>query len=276
MHQWKRGVAVALAVLLIAVSGVAVYFSFPQQGHTSSVRSVQDDPRISVSSADGVGVLSPTETNSTTGLVFYPGARVAPDAYYRALAPLVTRANVTVFVPTMPLNVALLDPDAAESIRTSHPHIRTWAVGGHSLGGVAACQYTDSNPGDVRGLVLLASYCNGDVSDQSLAVLSVTGSADTVLDRENYRAGRTRLPPNATFHEIRGMNHTQFGSYRGQRGDSRAPLSYDEAHRRLAEVLVSWARDHLDSGQSRSIGGDGKDGPLQPIPRESWTLAANR
>ncbi|MFC7079321.1 alpha/beta hydrolase [Halorussus caseinilyticus] len=149
-----------------------------------------------------------------------------------------TRANVTVFVPKMPLNVALLDADAAAESRTRNPGIRTWFVGGHSLGGVAACRYADGH--DVRGLVLFASYCDANVSDRSLAVLSVTGSADTVLDRGNYRAGRTRLPPTADFREIRGVNHTQFGSYRGQRGDSPAPLSYDEAHRRLADRLVPW------------------------------------
>jgi len=254
MGQWKRGAVVVLAILLIAAGGVGVYLSIPQRGPTSSVQSVEDDPRISVASEDGVHVLSPAETNSTTGFVFYPGARVAPDAYYRTLAPLVTRANVTVFVPTMPLNVALLDAGAADSIRADHPEVRRWAVGGHSLGGVAACRYADSHPGEVRGLVLFASYCNEDVSDQSLAVLSVTGSADTVLDRGNYRASRTRLPPNATTREIQGMNHTQSGSYRGQRGDSAATLSYDEAHDRLADVLVPWARDHFADGLSRSGG----------------------
>lgn len=253
MRRWKRVVAVVFVVLLIAVGGVVVYFSLPQQGTPSSVQSVEDNPRSSVTSEDGVHVLSPAGTTSTTGFVFYPGARVASDAYYSALAPLVTQANVTVFIPTMPLNMALLDADAAETIRTHHPGIRTWFVGGHSLGGVAACQYADSHANDVRGLVLFASYCNDDVSDQSLAVLSVTGSADTVLDRENYRAGRTRLPSNATFNEIQGINHTQFGSYRGQRGDSPAPLSYDEAHRRLADLLVPWVANHSATGESQSV-----------------------
>ncbi|WP_135823684.1 alpha/beta hydrolase [Halorussus ruber] len=266
MRWWKRGGLLVVVLLVVALGGVTVYFSVPYHGTAASVQSVEDDPRVSVTTIDGVRVLSPTaanstpgsnpttgtnsasEPNSTVGLVFYPGARVAPDAYDSSLAPLVTRANVTVFVPRMPLNVALLDADAAERIRTNptirarHPDIRTWFVGGHSLGGVAACRYADSH--DVRGLVLLASYCNANVSDAPMAVLSVTGSADTVLDRENYRQGRTRLPANATVREIRGVNHTQFGSYRGQRGDSPAPLSYDEAHRRLADLLVPWVANH--------------------------------
>ncbi|KTG28041.1 hypothetical protein AUR66_12400 [Haloferax profundi] len=153
----------------------------------------------------------------------------------------------------MPLNVALLDTDSAERIRAQHPDIQTWFVGGHSLGGVAACQYADSH--DVRGLVLFASYCNVDVSDESFAALTVTGSADTVLNRANYREAATRLPPDTTTREIEGMNHTQFASYRGQRGDSPASLSYDEAHRRLADLLVPWLTDH-----STPVGSDAGDG----------------
>lgn len=242
MSWWKRGVAVVCVVFVVASASVVVYFSTAYHGPQSSVQQVVDDPRVSVTTADGVHVLAPADANSTVGFVFYPGARVAPDAYYRTFAPVVVQTNVTVFIPEMPLNLALLDSDAAENVRMQHPSIQTWFVGGHSLGGVAACQYADSQ--DVDGLVLFASYCNVDVRNESFAALSVTGSADTVLNRENYRKARSQLPPEATVYEIEGMNHTQFGSYRGQRGDSPASLSYDDAHQRLADVLVPWLRDH--------------------------------
>ena len=247
MNRWKQATAVVFVVLIVGGGGVSLYFSMPYHGSASSVEQVRDDPQVTVTTEAGVHVLSPSDTNSTIGLVFYPGARVAPDAYYRTFAPVVTRANVTVFIPKMPLNLALLNTDAAESIRSQHPSIQTWFVGGHSLGGVAACQYASSH--DVEGLVLFASYCNGDIRDEPLTVLSITGSADTVLNRENYQEATTRLPPNTTSHEIEGMNHTQFGSYSGQRGDSPAPLSYDEAHQRLADVLVPWL-----TNQSTPIG----------------------
>lgn len=238
MTLWRL-VAVVLAVVLVVGSGGTVlYLSTPYHGPPSAIQQVLDDPRVTVTVEDGVHVLTPTTTDSTVGLVFYPGARVAPDAYYSTFAPVVTRTNVTVFLPELPLNVALLDTDAAESIQTRHPGIQTWFVGGHSLGGVAACRYASAH--DVQGLVLFASYCDVDIRGESVAVLSVTGSADTVLNRENYREATSRLPPETTSHEIEGMNHTQFASYRGQRGDSPASLSYDEAHERLAEVLVPW------------------------------------
>lgn len=238
MRSWTRVIAVVLIALLVVAGGVGLYLSVPHQGSQSSIQSVEDDPRVSVSTDSDVTVLAPADGNSTVGLVFYPGARVSPDAYHGSLAPLVTEANVTVFVPEMPLNVALLDTDAAADVRAQQPGIETWFVGGHSLGGVAACEYAATN--EVHGLVLFASYCDADLSDREFAALSVTGSADGVLDREAYRESRTKLPPMTKTHEIEGMNHTQFGSYHGQRGDPPAPLSYDEAHRRLAEIVVPW------------------------------------
>lgn len=242
MNRWTRVAAVVVAVVLVGSAGAVLYFSTPSHGTPSSIQGVMDDPGVTVTTDAGVHVLSPADTDSTTGLVFYPGGRVAPDAYYETLAPVVTRLNVTVFVPEMPLSIALLDTGAAGDIRAHNLDIRTWFVGGHSLGGVAACGYAGSH--DVQGLVLFASYCNGNVSNGSFAALSVTGSADTVLNRESYRAAKSRLPAETTEYEIEGMNHTQFGSYRGQRGDSPAPLSYEEAHRRLADVLVSWLANH--------------------------------
>jgi hypothetical protein len=242
MKWWTQVAVVVCALLLVVSAGVGLYFSTPYHGESSSVQQVAADPELSVTTEGGVHVIAPATTNSTVGFVFYPGARVAPDAYYSTFAPVVKRTNVTVFIPAMPLNVALLDTDAADDVRSRHPSIETWFVGGHSLGGVAACQYAGGH--DVGGLVLFASYCNGDVSDEPFAALSVTGSADTVLNRENYREAKPRLPLGTTHHEVTGMNHTQFASYRGQRGDSPASLSYGEAHRRLADVLVPWLLNH--------------------------------
>jgi hypothetical protein len=78
------------------------------------------------------------------------------------------------------------------------------------------------------------------VSEQEWAVLSVTGTRDTVLDRVAYDDARDRLPVDATFQEVDGVNHPQFGSYRGQRGDEPATVSYEEAHERVAAAVVEW------------------------------------
>lgn len=183
--------------------------------------------------------------------MFYPGGRVHPDAYVASLAPLVARADVAIYIPEMPLNLAVLDPDRADDIIAHHPEIDRWIVGGHSLGGAMACRYADRHAGRVVGVLLFAAYCDVDIGARNLAVLSVAGGADAVLNHEAYRRNRANLPTNATVVEIAGMNHSQFGSYTGQRGDRPARITDDRAHRRLADIVVPWI-------ENRTMGDEGR------------------
>ena len=112
-----------------------------------------------------------------------------------------------------------------------------------------------------------AADSSGD-GEEPLAVLTVTGSAYTVLNRDDYGAATARLPPTTTRHEIAGLNHAQFASYRGQRGDAPAPLSYDDAHRRLADVLVPWLGNHSVPVSSGAPSGD--------VPMYAFRRAATR
>ena len=147
--------------------------------------------------------------------------------------------NVTVVIPKMPLNLSVLDQGAA-STHIADSAVDTWYVGGHSLGGAMACRYAETTPERVDGVVLFVSYCDRDISEAGLDVLSVTGSADTVLGRDAYDANRSHLPSDATTQEL-SLNHSQFGSYRGQPGDEPSGLD-DDAYDRLANVTVSWIR----------------------------------
>jgi len=243
-RRWKRGLLViVVTILLVAGFGLELavtYFDTPHHGTDASIERVEADPSVEVERLGGGYVMRPAEGESAIGLVFYPGGRVHPDAYLASLAPLASRANVTIFVPKMPLNLAIFGQGAAGPIVRDHPEVDTWYVGGHSLGGAMACRYAGNNPNRVDGVLLLASYCDRNVSDASLRALSVTGTADRVLNRDRYRATRSNLPADAQFVTIRGMNHSQFGSYTGQRGGAPARIDFDTAHDRLAEVLVSW------------------------------------
>ena len=230
---------------LIAVSAGVVYLGTPHHAPDGSVAGVEDDPNVTVTEQRGTYTLEPTEGDSTAGLVFYPGARVHPDAYVASLAPLASRANVTVVIPKLRLNLAVLDQDAA-SAYVADASVERWYVGGHSLGGAMACRYAADNPEAVAGVVLYAAYCDRDISGTGLAALSVTGSSDTVLDRDTYEANRGNLPADATVREL-PLNHTQFGSYRGQRGDEPGNRSYATAHDRLANVTVQWVRARDDA-----------------------------
>lgn len=227
-----------VAVALVAALAAGVYLGTPHHGSDASIDSVESDPGVALSQQDDRYRLAPPDRNASTGLVFYPGARVHPDAYLAVLAPLVREANVTVVVPKPPLNLAVLDQGMADA-SVDESGVDRWYVGGHSLGGAMACRYAADDPGAVDGVVLYAAYCDRDISETELAVLSVTGSADTVLDEDRYERSRANLPADATHREL-PLNHSQFGSYRGQRGDEPSGVSYARAHERLANVTVSW------------------------------------
>jgi len=250
----RRALVWLVAIGVLAAGAGVLYFGTPHHGPDTSVAAVEADPNVTVTERDGTYTLEPADGASTVGLVFYPGARVHPDAYVASLAPLASEANVTVVVPKLRLNLAVLDQGAAGGYVTDS-RVGNWYVGGHSLGGAVACRYAAENPETVEGVVLYASYCDRDISGTGLEALSVTGSADTVLDRDTYEDSRDNLPADAATREL-PLNHTQFGSYRGQRGDKPSALSYATAHERLANVTVTWfrrgaAREHPNGGPPR-------------------------
>ncbi|QGN08170.1 alpha/beta fold hydrolase [Halorhabdus sp. CBA1104] len=232
---------------MVAVVGITLYFTTPFHGSPESVRAIQDNDAIDSHTVDGDYILEPANATTKAGLVFYPGARVHPDAYLSSLSPLVTEANVTVVVVKLPLNLAILEQGAATGIMDED--IEQWYVGGHSLGGAMACRYAKRNPERVSGVVLFGSYCDQSIAATDLRVLSVAGEADRVLDWTTYEQSIANLPTTATVETIPGINHTQFGSYTGQPGDRPSGTAYAVAHQRLANVTVPWFQDgHTERG----------------------------
>ena len=172
-----------------------------------------------------------------TALIFYPGAKVDPAAY----APLLLRlaeGGADGFLLEMPLKLALLDRNAADRIIGKYRY-KNWILAGHSLGGVAASDYAGAHPDQVKGLLLLASYPTKKL-DERLAVLSVYGDRDGVLNRERYEKSRVLWPRGAQELVIPGGSHAGFGSYGPQKGDGEAALSAREQQELTAEAVLNW------------------------------------
>ena len=55
--------------------------------------------------------------------------------------------------------------------------------------------------------------------------MSLVGTRDTVINRDNLEAGKALLPEGTTYTMIDGGNHAQFGSYGEQPGDSAATIT---------------------------------------------------
>ncbi len=153
----------------------------------------------------------------TTGLIFVPGARVDARAYAHVLRPLAD-AGYLVAVLKEPFGFSVIQPDHAETVIDLHPEIAHWAVGGHSLGGVTAASFADSNE-QINGLVLYGSYPATRIERTDLKVLSISGSADGLTTPADIEASKAKLPPTTTFVVIDGASHSTFGDYGTQPGD---------------------------------------------------------
>lgn len=232
-----RILVATIAVLALVVVGFLGWASTPMTGTRSAALEVWRDPAVSIEDVGDAVVLAPTGTASGTGLVFVPGARVDPYAYLYKLSGIVAERGLTVVVTKPTLNLAFFDRRSLPSFTDRVPGVSRWLVGGHSLGGVRACQLAESP--SVTGLVLFGSYCANDLSGTSLRVLSIGGEHDCLSTPEKIAGGRHLLPADARFVEIPGMNHAQFGDYGRQPGDCRSTISDREARDRLTAALAA-------------------------------------
>lgn len=254
-----------IGLLAIAVAALVGFAGTPFAAPEGSVERAAAAPGVEVTAAHGGYAMQPTDADPETGVVFYPGARVDPSAYVPLLAPVVDRAEVAIVVPRPRLNLAVFEPTLADPVLANNPGIERWYVGGHSLGGAMACRYAASNPDAVAGVVLFGAYCDRSIADTDLRVLAVGGTRDTVLGTDRGALRPDTLPPTATIHRIEGANHTSFGSYAGQRGDSPATISRDAAHAAIREPLVDFLRNQSSSpisSASRSCSRDLTSGSI--------------
>ena len=78
----------------------------------------------------------------------------------------------------------------ATDVMTAYKY-KHWYIGGHSLGGAMAASYAADHADELDGLLLLAAYSTKDLSDSDLAVVSLVGSEDGVINRINWQSMRT-------------------------------------------------------------------------------------
>ena len=160
--------------------------------------------------------------DSDTALIFYPGGKVEYSAYEPLMISL-AKEGVTCFLVEVPFKLAILDIKAADGIKAAYPEYANWYIGGHSLGGSVASMYLDEHHSEYQGLILLASYASGDLSNTNLEVLSIYGSEDKVLNMMQYHENKALLP-NIHEYVIEGGNHAYFGVYGKQSGDGEATI----------------------------------------------------
>ena len=236
--RWLKRISIGLlATLLIALLGFLAWVTFGAQRAEDLAQAELNRLPLYASmrfesDRNGYSIL-PAKT-ATSGFIFYSGGLVEPEAYVAHLQPI-AEAGYAVFAPKMPLNLAVFDISAADDIIAQHPEIEHWVIGGHSLGGAMAAQYTFDNDDKIDGLVLWASFPaeSTDLSNHNIMAASIFGSNDGLASVEEINSSAVRLPSDTIFIEIDGGNHAQFGDYGEQGGDLPALVRHSHAAVRL-------------------------------------------
>lgn len=213
--------AIVGGVLLAAIIGILIYSQVGvMAAEPEPLAAVRADDRIVITDDSAGIVMAPApdavvQAPTDAGLVFIPGAKVDPWAYASILSGLVTSDGMTVVITKPWLNLAFFDLRPLTAFTDLAPDVDAWLVGGHSLGGVKACQLAP----DADGLVLFASYCANDLSDSGLPVLSLSGSEDGLSTPQKVADAQHLLPSDAVMVQIPGASHASFGDYGVQPGD---------------------------------------------------------
>ena len=234
----KRWIWILSILLLMLAIASALYISdyyhaseeaMNELAHPSdAIEIIQEDDRI---------ILEPPKARA--GMIFYPGGKVAYEAYV-PLMELCAERGILCVIPQMPGNLAVLDQNAADGIPERFPQIKSWYLAGHSLGGTVAAIYLADHADEYDGLILLASYSTSDLSNTNLKVLSIYGSEDGVLNRKAYDENRSMLPAATREVCISGGCHAYFGTYGEQSGDGTPTITPQEQQQTTANEIAQF------------------------------------
>ena len=221
-----------LLLIVLLLSTMAGYLR-PLKAMPEAIEKWKNTDQIKVEGGN-YGVFRPANSAPAIGFIFYPGAKVQILAYAPLLSDLAAEGFFCALVP-MPLNLAILGRDKADAVIKEHPEIKTWIIGGHSMGGAMAASYAKNHP-NIAGLVLLASYLpkSDNLSNQNIRVLSVYGTLDGLATMDKVEASKKLLPPATRFTAIEGGNHAQFGWYGDQPGDHKAEISRQDQQKAVS------------------------------------------
>ena len=238
----RRRVLYGVEILGVLALLAFLLYTRPLTASSVAIDSMAGTAEVSVTDSATRIELQPTGAARTTGLIFYPGAKVDPRAYVPNLTPLAA-AGYPVTILKLPYNIAFFSPKGAYRVMDDHRQITRWAVGGHSLGGVVASKVAGGDDPRVRGLLLWASYPNSSIADRTqLQVTSISGSKDALATPAKIDAAKSKLPPDTRYVVIDGGIHSFFGDYGLQSGDGTPSITRDEAQAQIRAASLDLLR----------------------------------
>ena len=184
---------------------------------------------------------------ASVAFLFYPGGKVGLNAYGELMTRIASKGIFCVACG-MPLNLAVLNTDAADKYVKKYselyPNIKTWYIGGHSLGGTIACKHAIKRTNIYEGVVFLAAFPDkdDDMNGTGLRALSIYGSIDSVMNRAHYNEYGKNFPHDMREVVIEGGNHGNFGTYGFQNGDHTSMIPRTDQINIAAKAIVDFLR----------------------------------
>ena len=206
-----QNIILTILIIIGIVFGLIVLLSKYNKADKSSIEEYVKEQNVKrVQFKDDILLFSGSENKSA--LIFYPGSNIEYNAYEPLMAACAKRGIMSILVK-MPLNKAIFNLNVAKKIKQYFPEIKTWYIGGHSLGGMSAAIHAAKYPDEYTGIIILASYSPKDLTKTNLKVLSIYGSKDMIMNRKSYNKYKKNLPKNFTEYIIEDGIHRYFGMY---------------------------------------------------------------
>ena len=239
-HYWIRRIFIVWAVIAM----LWLSNSVRTQGVDDAL--LESSPGLIVVDGEKILEFTPVSAVSEGALIFICGAGVAAEAYAPLLRPLAEREGHRVYIVRLPWRFAPLDSHKKEALRRvretmdSHPGVKLWILGGHSLGAALAARFAASNAVLISGLALVGTTHPRDqnLSAVEIPVMKIYATNDRVAPQEKVLANRALLPKHTKWVEIEGGNHSQFGHYGHQLLDGRATISREAQQELTRQSLL--------------------------------------
>ena len=219
--------------------------SFRAQGFDKSL--LESDSKITIEETNRFLSFRPNASLGPTGLIFFPGGMVQPEAY-APMARRIAKQGYTVFIVKLPFGSAPLESqqtsvmEGALEIMQNENSVQYWLVGGHSRGAAIASQFALLHGEAFAGLILIGTSHPKeqafDLSNSTLAVTKIYATNDGLASPEEVDANAIYLPHNTTWILIEGGNHSQFGYMGTLLGDNAATISREKQQELTVKAIL--------------------------------------
>jgi pimeloyl-ACP methyl ester carboxylesterase len=233
-------VTVGLAAFVVFTGWSVIAYRATSEAHEAT----RSDSRVAVTYEKGVWTFTPTASRvAAAGLLFFPGALVDPVAY-APLARAVAEAGYPVRLVELPRRGAFGGADDPELFSNVNGLIdRSEALSvlaGHSRGAVVATQLAGRHIRKVAGLILIGTSHPRDVdlSALTIPVTKIIGTRDGLASIEEVEENKNKLPLTTRWVRIEGGNHSQFGWYGFQPGDSWPGVSAQIQRTEMLKAII--------------------------------------